>query len=420
MAVAATGAIYKSLVFDGEDSREYGVYITGEAVYNAPKRDIEMVAIPGRSGAFALDKGRFENIEVTYPAGIYADNEADFAEAVSDFRNFLCSRGGYCRLVDGYNPNEYRMAIYKSGLEVTPAQLRAGEFDITFDCKPQRWLMSGEAALDITSGDTLFNPTRFDASPLLELKGYGGISFNGYDIGIDNIVEVKEAGEASDTEPSGGSLFASEWVDPVKFNVGDPLIFGKVAVDATFDVNTLTGYTITRVVSETEGVGFSVYPSEGGKWIANMRLTLNGDTVPSGNTQTLYIATKALKVRIYFSDGTSTQESTTLSVLTSWGSSVSRQLYSFSLTNSTLLRPTSATFNYGAVFADSTIPVLDNPTYIDCDLGEAYRIDNGRVVSLNAYIDLGSDLPKLASGPNEITYDNTVVELKIAPRWWKI
>lgn len=155
MAVTQTGAMYKSLTFDNKTSREYGVYITGEAVYNAPERAVEMISIPGRNGAFALDQGRFENIEVSYPAGIFAENETDFAQAVSDFRNFLCSKRGYCRLTDEYNPNEYRMAVYKSGLEVDPAQLRAGEFTITFECKPQRWLTDGETPIDIgVWGDT--------------------------------------------------------------------------------------------------------------------------------------------------------------------------------------------------------------------------------------------------------------------------
>lgn len=149
MAIAPTGAIYKSLIFDGEDSRNYGVYITGEAVYNAPQRAVEMISIPNRNGAFALDKGYFENIEVTYPAGIFADNETNFAQAISDFRNFLCSRKGYVRLSDEYNPDEYRMAVYKSGLEVSPTQLRAGEFEITFDCKPQRFLTSGDYEITI-------------------------------------------------------------------------------------------------------------------------------------------------------------------------------------------------------------------------------------------------------------------------------
>ena len=75
MAIAPTpnNNIYKGLVFDDIDSRDYGIYITGEAVFNSPERDVEMIEIPGRNGTYALDKGRFHNIEVSYPAGIFGD-----------------------------------------------------------------------------------------------------------------------------------------------------------------------------------------------------------------------------------------------------------------------------------------------------------------------------------------------------------
>lgn len=190
MAVNETGAIFKALSFDGESSRTYGIYITGEAVYNAPERDVEMVTIPGRNGAFALDKGRFENIEVTYPAGMFADTEQDFAKGISDFRNMLCSRQGYCRLTDEYNPDEFRLAVYKSGLEVSPAQLRAGEFNITFECKPQRYLMSGQQkfivgdwgetevktgdviTFDNTSGIMAVKSAEVALEPIQDLHGY--------------------------------------------------------------------------------------------------------------------------------------------------------------------------------------------------------------------------------------------------------
>jgi phage-related protein len=95
MAITPLGNEYKGLEFDGVSSKTYGVMIYGEGVFNAPERDVEMIKIPGRSGTFALDKGRFENIEVTYPARLIADNTADFAAAISDFRNELCSRRGY-------------------------------------------------------------------------------------------------------------------------------------------------------------------------------------------------------------------------------------------------------------------------------------------------------------------------------------
>ena len=69
---------------------------------------------------------------------------------------------------------------------------------------------------------------------------------------------------------------------------------------------------------------------------------------------------------------------------------------------------------------DSTLLTLGHPTYIDCDLGEAYMIKNGTAISLNAYIDLGSDLPSLGPGLNRIDFDDTITELKLRPDWWKV
>ena len=166
MAIAPTPSILKKLTFDGESSADYGVQILGEGVFNAPEREVEMISIPGRNGAFALDKGRFENIPVTYPASLIANNTEDFADAISNFRNMLCSRKGYVRLTDDYHPDEYRLAVYKSGLDVDERVLRAGEFEIEFDCMPQRWLLSGEEKITVADGDTVTNPTlSWDTGP---------------------------------------------------------------------------------------------------------------------------------------------------------------------------------------------------------------------------------------------------------------
>jgi hypothetical protein len=81
---------------------------------------------------------------------------------------------------------------------------------------------------------------------------------------------------------------------------------------------------------------------------------------------------------------------------------------------------TSLSYNIESAYVDSTASVLGAPTYIDCDYGEAYKIENGKVVSLNGYISLGSDLPVLSPDGTEITYDNTLTTVKVVPRWWKI
>lgn len=437
MAITQTGAIFKAFSFDGISSRSYGVYITGEAVYNAPERDVDIITIPGRNGSFALDNGRFENIEVTYPASIAANNEADFVQAVSDLRNFLCSKKGYCRLTDEYNPNEYRMAVYKSGLDVSPAQLRAGDFEIIFECKPQRYLTSGETATAVASGGTVTNPTLFESSPLLEVTGYGTIEFNGYEIEIENntighIVLQPQSTVTTPKDTRNQLDYYSDY-DYGKLNSGDTIKVGATAFSLTFTVSNSTNTTITsatvRAVS-TEVPSINVVINTGGK-----SMTITGETksttatYPPTNSEKFY---KYSYIDITLSDVNSGTLTGSVSFI------ASQDFYNGSLNNKVLARyiqpvtpstgslngfiaatqPMSATF--GEFTAESTVATFGNPTYIDCDIGEAYAINAGLPISLNQYIDLGSDLPTLASGTNEITYDNTITNLKVTPRWWKV
>ena len=254
MGINTTPTNYKSFTFDGRSSREFGVYTTGNGVFNAPERAVEMISIPARNGDYALDLGHFENIEVTYRCGIVADNETDFAEAVSDFRNWLCSRRGYCRLQDEYNTDEFRMGIFKNVVNVDHDGLQTGEFDVTFDCKPQRWLTSGETETEITSGDSITNPTLFASSPLLEVEGYGTIDLGGQDIEINNdvmgnvlLVEQKERPAQSIQ-----ATFATDLL-----NNNDTFI-----VDASFQMlykKTSSGMEVTSIVlTSTSGCDATV------------------------------------------------------------------------------------------------------------------------------------------------------------------
>lgn len=204
-------AIFNSLEFDGINSLDYGFYISGDPVYNAPERAMEMVSIPGRNGALALDYGRYENIQVSYPVGVFAVDQAELADKLRRFRNELVSRFRYCKLTDTYHPDEYRIALYKSGLEAAPtAALRGAEFSITFECKPQRYLLTGEEPIEITyepdyltdhnleaiethSGakietgyqdGTFESPTLFGSRPIIKVPSAGGINLNGSVIGI--------------------------------------------------------------------------------------------------------------------------------------------------------------------------------------------------------------------------------------------
>ncbi|MBR3279326.1 MAG: phage tail family protein [Lachnospiraceae bacterium] len=419
MAVAPTGAIYKALEFDNVSSRTYGVYITGEAVYNAPKRDVEMITIPGRSGSFALDNGRFENIEVSYPAGIFADTEADFRQAISDFRNFLCSRVGYVRLTDEYNPDEYRMAVYKSGLDVDPAQLRAGEFKLVFDCKPQRWLTSGETAVTVTSGDTLTNPTLFESGPLLEVGGSGSIQFNGYEIEFAGIPygEVVIADHMS-YGSSNNPYTKTVTLDTSLLNTGDPIYpeTKDCEIQATLKTSG-SGYfrsvglrnTPTNVLDTSTGISSNkkeaylyMWPDFGEGFVYGTAKTLTCSAEYRYSVTSLVAYFEKVDVTIAY-DG---DDSVTVTISRSGTLEANTTRYRSRL-------------NFPTMYGDSSKPNAA-PIFIDCDLGEAYIVENGVYRSLNQYIDLGSELPKLASGSNTVTFDNTITQLKITPRWWKV
>ena len=413
MAVTQTGAIYKSLIFDGKSSRSYGVYITGEAVYNAPVREVEMINIPGRNGSLALDKGRFENIEVSYPAGIFADTEADFAQAISDFRNFLCSRSGYVRLTDEYNPNEYRMAVYKSGLEVTPAQLRAGEFNIVFDCKPQRWLTSGETEVVVISGDTITNPTLFEASPLLLVDGYGEIEFGDYSISIENVVigQVSVYGGRAKSQISGRTLTIH--IDASMLNSGDSIYFDGLTWYLLFSKKSQSGISgqTCSVYSSSNAVGATDTNGQ------NRTIALNSSTFTYGTAGS--ITGNVAFQHNYTQSGVAKTETVTFSVTATYDGATD---ISIELTVPTMVAYllSAKQLEIPAFNAYSTVSILGTPIYIDCDLGEAYKYEGDTLVSLNSVINLGSDLPVLASGANTVTFDNTITDLKVVPRWWKV
>jgi len=422
MAIAPTGAIYKALSFDGTSSRNYGVYITGEAVYNAPERDVEMITIPGRNGTFAMDKGRFENITVTYPAGIFADSEADYRQAISDFRNFLCSKRGYVRLSDDYNPDEYRMAVYKSGLEVATAQSRAGEFEIVFECKPQRFLTSGETATTVANNGTLSNPTAFDASPTLQVTGYGNITVNGYGISLVN----STVGAVTLADPADSSLVT---FSTALLASGDVITLEGFTKSLRIRLNSsnsgaeIVGYTITA--KNTSDFTFTTNTSE---TISSKerRRTLEFDPIDTsgllGSTKKYCRCTVAVGYKLT-SSGSTTTDTFDYDIwvqLTSVDSTTKQLTIGSSTSNSdTKISPSHSTHT-GAITAVSTQTLLGNPTYIDCDIGEAYKVVNGENVPLNAFIDLGSKLPVLSPGSNTFTYDNTVTQFKVSPNWWKI
>jgi phage-related protein len=174
------------ITINGRSSLDFGVGIHGNDVYNAPKRSTESISVPGRNGDLIIDNGRYENISVTYHCYIISD----FRNNIDNFRAFLMANPGYCRIEDTFHPEEYRIGRVSKELDVdVKGKSRAGEFDLTFDMKPQRYLKAGEEW--ISPDSVIYNPTLFNAKPLIK-AGKGTLTIGDYTITVANDCPVNE------------------------------------------------------------------------------------------------------------------------------------------------------------------------------------------------------------------------------------
>ena len=167
-----------NIIFDGCNFEDYGVVVSGSGTWNMPERRTVKDVIPGRHGALITDAGEFENVEIPYPAWI----ARGFAEKYEEFTRMLAMHTDkYYRLEDTYHSDYYRMARVVPGIIPKPGTLnRSGEFTVAFDCKPQKWLRSGEDAITVPAGKeiVLFNPVAYDAKPLVTAPQETEIAFS--------------------------------------------------------------------------------------------------------------------------------------------------------------------------------------------------------------------------------------------------
>lgn len=405
--------MYHDLKVDGVSLKGYKVYINGTGAYDSAERDVEFIEIPGRSGAFALDKKRFKNITVQYNSGTFAENQPEFARKISDLRNFLASRNGYVRIEDDYNPEEYRMGVFSRGLEFDPVCYNmASEFPIEFNCKPQRFLKIGDLPVSVASGDVLTNPTLFDAHPLIKFNSNG----NDGTINLGN-EQIKVLNSYIGNIPLNLSASNNEVAinNASSFNSGDIIKFNGASINVEYASN---GQSWLPEVTARDGLNGTGYLPRDGGWGITLKSTEMTFTagIPSTVTQSLDVKV----VRQYVAPATEETHTFTLSVAYD---GTNKFAIAWTIPAYTVF-PTYRTAdrsNYvGSV--NSTKSSLEGvDIYIDLDIGEAYSVDSSdNVVSLNNFANLGGELPALPPGSTTISYSNTISNVEITPHWWRV
>lgn len=175
-----------TITFNGISSDEFDVYVGGQNSFNAPKKNIKKIPVPGRNGDLVFDKGTFNNVNIAYNiVGV-----SNFKERINDIKEWLTSPRSYARLEDTYNPDYYRLGMVTAGITFTMKHLNQyGKAKVTFDCKPQRFLKSGEEIAEFEVDGTILNPTEFPSDPVITVYGSGSgtVVIGSQTITIDDI-----------------------------------------------------------------------------------------------------------------------------------------------------------------------------------------------------------------------------------------
>lgn len=170
-----------TIIYNGISTKDVGIIVETFPDREYPEREIDFVHVPGRDGDIAQDLGSYKNVTRTYNIAILADDEHPFQYIAAKISKWLHSGIGYCRLEDSYEPEVYRMAAYVEGSNVTSLLRQAGRATINFNCKPQRYLKSGESSMFAYGNYTLENPTDQYAKPLIKINtgsGEGTVTIN--------------------------------------------------------------------------------------------------------------------------------------------------------------------------------------------------------------------------------------------------
>ena len=175
------------IIFNNKSSADCRIQVAHPPGYAYPERDYTITHIPGRNGDIIQDNGCYKNVERTYEVSFDAPNE-DFATYANAVSAWLHSTTGYARLEDSYEPNYYRMATYQESNIFENLYNQAGTATIVFECKPQRFLKTGDNTITIQNSLTIMNPTGFEAYPLFKVTGTSGVlTVNGNSIMFSSI-----------------------------------------------------------------------------------------------------------------------------------------------------------------------------------------------------------------------------------------
>lgn len=451
-----------SITWNGVSSDTIGVIVERIPNRYVPTRRFSPQQVAGRNGNFLMVDKSFPNVEQEYEVYLSAESTGlpSVARACAEW---LMGPTGYCRLTDSYDTTVYREAFLMGGFDLENILNKFGRCTITFSCKPQKYLLTGDTPISITAGST----TTYTGSSV-QFDGITGASITS----LSTTITPTQAGSGdpspTNVRPITGLTGLSVYVSPTQ----DQQDATTYTVDWTTEAGTVYGGTLDVVTGVlTVDTGYTTISDLSWNYSSNSFVSgyIHGGraeaiacsdykivsyTIPASDRDNFSIncgASESAGHRFYIKDNR--YDAATLSnwqtamancqivykletpieyqltpqeivvlvgennVWTSSGpvsATVSTPMGGI-VTNPTPFeaRPMLTVSGLGEITINGkTIQILESVSDFDIDCEAMEAEDNSKIYCM--------DFPYLGGGENEIVGDGTITSLTVVPRWWTL
>ena len=187
------------LRFDGKDSRDFGLSIEQPEITKKPKRKVNRISVPGRSGDYLDDEGAYENAEVSYRVWCRKEERDRVLLSVDEVAKWL-SPADYRVLSDSYDPDYFRLAACLEPIDTEIIVRRFARQTLVFTCDPYKYSWAGNQMLRFRGTEAkLYNKEGYESLPLIRVYGAGSITLtvNGKNWTLSNVATSIDLDSAS-------------------------------------------------------------------------------------------------------------------------------------------------------------------------------------------------------------------------------
>lgn len=425
------------IIWNGISSEDLGIKVERYPALNRPGRKHTVADVPGQNGyAYVMQNAWHETVQA------YEISAKAPVIAFKKVAEWLNSADGYADLFDSYDPEIYRRAVVVDGFDVENSLNRGGRAMIQFRCRPERYMRTEK--IEVTTSETITNPTQHTAQPLIKIIGAGYPSMlqmtdrtrlNPTDhTYLDDLFwmrtpssQINLTAGISEVKknPSGGAYIechadrisnVSVSNSSLSFTTTQP----DTGVGMTVRVQPLTKYNVS--------VNYATSNSRNGR-IEALLLTRNGKVIQSAGSETFLPS--SLRQSLTFE---TTADTYWLYLLflpgNSFPSSASFRFDNIQL-NMGVEQPyiaygtaTASSFTIGDVKVN--LSELYDYMYLDCETLNAYREETENLNPLVSFTDLNDNMsskfPRFEKGSTavEITAGGSIRSLEITPRFWTL